>query len=769
MKFVGISTIPARKLPLPSVHVDRSAATVLPSPSPLWAWPGDEPGFPEGSMVNPEEISRVGNGTERVFAKDGPLSRVLAPSHEWRPQQGGMALAVSRALCHDGRLLVEAPTGVGKSLAYLVPGILWAIEAGRPILVSTFTRSLQDQILDKDLPHARRLIERRFRAIVLKGRSNYLCRNRWAYLLGEIQGTVEGEDLERTLGYWVQTTETGDLSDAPVPVGSRGSRIRSLMPRIAGETRFCSTPRCTADNGCFFRKSRQDAKGAHLVIVNHSLLLIDIFQQAAGLPEWSAAIIDEAHHLPGAAVDPLSLSVSENSLEAAIKGLGGRGEPGLTDQLRRVLRGHPGKVDQAEQQGRIRLLEEETGSQLLAARSFWADLKEHPAFPGKGHLRYGPGAEIRDLFPPSAFALCTRLEVHLDRLTAAVEEIRALSRGRSEDELRPLLEAARHMDQARAEVLSLGALLDPDRTGYIYWIDPSGGGGATLRAAPVDVGSHLRGALFRPSQSVVLTSATLAVDGRFEHLARSLGLEDDGYEGLPLDTPFRLEEQVQAWAVSGAPDPGDPKAADSLAAGIEAMAARLRRKMLVLFTSHEALRKVEAIVRVPLEDRGIRLLAQGVDGGRRKLRSGFSGGGPAVLLGAASFWEGVDFPGEELEILVMARLPFLVPTDPLVEARAQRTAEEGRDPFRDFHLPEALIRFRQGFGRLIRRRTDRGIFVVADPRILTRSYGRRFCRSIGMEFRTASSWEELADAAAGWLQNPAGLQDLDGEGSHEGS
>ncbi len=719
--------------------------------------------------MKPEEISRVASGTERVFAPDGPLSRVLAPSHELRPQQSAMALAVSRTLCHDGRLLVEAPTGVGKSLAYLVPGILWAMESREPIVVSTYTRSLQDQILDKDLPNVRRLINRSISAVVLKGRSNYLCRNRWDYLLGEIQGTVEGEDLERSLGYWVRTTDTGDLSGAPVPVGAKGNRVRALLPRIAGETRFCSTPTCTAENGCFFKRSRQLAKDAHLIVVNHSLLLIDIFHQAAGMPEWSAAILDEAHHLPKAAVEPLSLSVSETSLEGAIKGLGGRGEPGFTDQLRRVLRGHPGKVDQTEMLGRIRLLEEETGSQILAGRAFWAELGGHPAFPGKGHLRYGPGAEIRDLFPASGFALCSRIEAHLDRLDELQEQIRTLSRGRSEDDLRPLLEGARQMDQARAELMNLGALIDPDRPGYIYWIDPAGGGGTTLRAAPVHVGDQLREALFRPKQSVVLTSATLAVDGSFAHSARALGLSEDGCEGLPLDTPFRLEEQVQAWAMEGMPDPGSPNAAESLAAGIEAMAVRLRRKMLVLFTSHEALRKVEGIVRLPLEDRGIRLLAQGVDGGRRRLRTGFSGDGPAVLLGAASFWEGVDFPGEELEILVMARLPFLVPTEPLVEARAERTAEEGRDPFRDFHLPEAVIRFRQGFGRLIRRRSDRGIFVVADPRILTRPYGSRFRRSIGMDFRTARSWGELVDSASGWLEGRLQGEDPDAGGSHEES
>jgi Rad3-related DNA helicase len=250
---------------------------------------------------------------------------------------------------------------------------------------------------------------------------------------------------------------------------------------------------------------------------------------------------------------------------------------------------------------------------------------------------------------------------------------------------------------------------------------------------------------------VVLTSATLAVDGKFEHASRKFGLPGDAHEDLALDSPFALDRQVAAWVVTGMPEPTEADFAQALARGIALLARKVRRKMLVLFTSHDALRKVEAALREPLEDRGVRLLAQGVDGGRRQVRAGFQETGPAVLLGTASFWEGVDFPGEELEVLVMARLPFLVPTDPLVEAMTEKLRAEGLDPFRTFYLPEALIRFRQGFGRLIRRAEDRGLFVVVDSRLDSRSYGTLFKKHAGVTFRSAADWEELAQAGSAWF------------------
>jgi Rad3-related DNA helicase len=688
---------------------------------------------------------------EEVFSRDGTLSRVLSPAFEWRPQQGEMAEAVSRVLHQGGHLLVEAPTGVGKSLAYLVPGILWALETRQPFVVSTYTRSLQDQILDKDVPAIRRLLDREFKVAVLKGRANYLCRNRWIHYLDEVRGTVEGEELERALGYWTQTTETGDFSENPIPAGKGSARVTAATARICSESRFCSGPSCRAESGCFFKLSRARARDAHLVVVNHSLLLIDLLADGAGLPEWNAVVIDEGHHLPRIAAEPLSFSVSENSLESALKQLGGRGEPGLTDHLRRVLRGHGSKVDRAQVLTALRDLETETARLSLLVRGFWSELKSRPSFPrSEDRLRYGPTAPVQETFPAGGLSVCTQWSDHLERIKVRIDEVRGLRRSAPEAELFPLLEAEHQWSEVALELHHLEDLLTPDKPGFIYWIEPATASGATLRAAPLEVGPQLREALFtRPS--VILTSATLAVSGTFDHLGGKLGLGEDEYEGLVLSTPFRLPKQVSAAVVTGVPDPNEPDFPDALAKGIELLACRLRRKMLVLFTSHDALRRVEASLRAPLQERGVRLLAQGLDGGQRQVRIGFQEDGPVVLLGTAAFWEGVDFPGEELEVLVMARLPFLVPTDPLVQATSEKLESEGLNPFVAFHLPEALIRFRQGFGRLIRRRDDKGLFVLVDPRMESRSYGNQFKRSVGVPFRVATGWDELAVLAEEWF------------------
>ncbi len=690
---------------------------------------------------------------EDIFAPEGLLSKVLGEQHEWRPQQRDMARAVARVLRDSGALLVEAPTGVGKSLGYLVPAVLWAQREKRPIVISTYTRTLQDQILDKELPSLRRMIERRIRAVVLKGRSNYLCRARWDHYLGEIRGTVEAEELERVLGPWVQGTVSGDLSEAPIPSGKAAARFAASLGRICSESRFCTSGRCAAESGCFFKLSRQQAREATLIIVNHSLLMIDLLTSAAGLPEWTAVIIDEAHHLPRVAAEPLSFSVTEQAFDDVLKGLGGRGEPGITDHLRRLARGLADKNDRTDLLNGLRELEGETSTLSVLAREFWADLKAAPGFPrGDQRLRYGPGASVRSIFPASGLALMDRLTPLLQRHEEWIERTRRRGPDAGASEVWPLAEAERGLDAAREAINNMGELLTPDKATHVYWIEPATARGVALRAAPLDVGPQLRDVLFTRKEAAVLTSATLSVEGDFRHLAHKLGLPDDRFEGLRLSSPFDLQAQVAGWSLLGLPDPSDPRFAESLAVGIELLARRLERKMLVLFTSHDTLRRVESMVREPLEGRGIRLLAQGLDGGRRQLRAEFVKRGASVLLGAASFWEGVDFPGEELEILLMARLPFLVPTDPVVEAIGERLAQKGQDPFRAFHLPEALIRFRQGFGRLIRRTGDRGLFVVVDPRLETRAYGAAFKASVGIEFQVAGSWDELVTRAGEWLE-----------------
>lgn len=680
---------------------------------------------------------------ESVFQMRGGLSRVLSP-YEWRPQQHEMALAVAKALERAEIRIVEAPTGVGKSLAYLVPGALWARAEGKVFMVSTHTRNLQDQIVRRDFPLLQRLSERRLEMCVLKGRSNYLCRRRWDLAREDLLGTTEGEVVLRTLEAWVQLTETGDFEEGP-PLPPR---LRGWLSRIASDPRFCSSAECTPEGGCFFKLSRRKAREAQIVLVNHALLVIELLSENAGLPPFDALVVDEAHHLPRIAADSLSRRVSERIWRESLLSLGGQGEPGATDRLRKILRGWPSATERQRILRRIRELEGDLGVLLESSRLFWADLKEGSGYPAPGgRARYRLGAGAGGPFPEGTFPLLDAAAALLERHTSLFREIA----DQVDEEIRrgALMEVNAPIDGFRERIADLVHLTEAGESGTVYWTEDDSNDGPTLRSRPIELSASL-GERLQSGVPLIMTSATLAADASTRFFARQCGLPEET-DSTILPPVFDLERQVRVLVPKSIHEPTEDRHASDLAQGILNLAVHHPRKAMVLFTSHQTLQRVEAEIRAPLEDRGINLFAQGRDASRQALAESFIASDRAVLLGAASFWEGVDFPGEELEILILVRLPFPVPTDPFVEAYAERLKEDGIDPFESFMLPEAIVRFRQGFGRLIRRAGDRGVFVVLDPRIVRRGYGKRFQDALGIPIQTVATWDELSAAVGGWL------------------
>jgi DNA polymerase-3 subunit epsilon/ATP-dependent DNA helicase DinG len=651
-----------------------------------------------------------------------------------------MSQRIGQTLDRGGVLLVEAPTGVGKSLAYLVPASLWALRHG-PVVVSSFTRNLQDQIVRKDAPLLKRIVHPDLRVTVLKGRTNYVCRRRWEVFRSEEGSTMEGEYLIQRLEAWVQLTETGDVSEIPE---LRPAARRSLR-RVTSEGRFCRNPACTPESGCFYKAARRRTKDAHIVVVNHSLLLADLAASGEILPEARAVIIDEAHHLVNVTRDQLAVKLDRRELEEAVGELGGLGDPGATDALRRIAREVTATVRRTEILGELRKLEAE-------ARRHHERIQTVFSHSGAGRtdrfrVRYRT-AEEGPLAPDASEELAAGILRAGRTLRGILEKLEDVLPGGALDERRQRVEAS--LERVTAAAASLRHLAYPDDPARVYAYETSPVDGLRIRSVPMDVGTDLREKLFYAKDAVVLTSATLAVGGDMKHVARDMGLEDGTYAQDVERSAFDLREQVLARGSAQGPSPQDRAFDRYVAEVVAAIAGAVPRKMLVLFTSHDLLAQVGENLRSMVE--GVPVFEQARGGGDgARLAEEFRKGSRGILLGTASFWEGVDFPGEDLEILVLTRLPFAVPTDPLEEALVERLREDGGDPFRERSLPQAVLRFRQGFGRLIRRRTDRGVFVVLDPRIFRARYGEVFREALGVELKPLTSIEDLKKDVSLWF------------------
>ncbi|MCK4413917.1 MAG: hypothetical protein KAY32_10250 [Candidatus Eisenbacteria sp.] len=689
-----------------------------------------------------------------ILGERGLLAKVVG-GYDWRPQQLVMAEAVGQALTDEQILLVEAPTGVGKTMAYLVPAALYARREREPVVVSSYTRTLQDQILLLEAPRLRRLIHPDLRIVSLKGRSNYLCRRRWDMFVAEEGSGPDGRRVIDRLEGWVQTTKGGDFAEAP-DLGRRGGWA---LRRIGGDARFCRSRACHPDRGCFHKRARREARQAELVVVNHSLLLADALG-AGILPEHRALIVDEAHLLPEAAIEPLSVRVGELGLTERLRGMGGTGEPGFSDRLRRVIRRLPGKVAMRNLTRRLRQLESDSREALSAARAFFDALRTAPGYPREGERRrYGHGELPLDAFlPAETDALLEGLERLVtaagELLAATGEEVRSAS-----PEIDEILDgAAGNLAELEEARLKLTELLGAGGTERVYCQEASRREGILLAGLPIETGPPLREHLLRGVGGLVLTSATLATGEDFSFFARQVGLERDEGERLRLASPFPLERQLLTLVPRAAVDPRQEGYIDFLVQTLARIIRSVARKTLVLFTSYDALRQVHAGLQASgLPPRTV-LLAQSRAGTRGGLMSAFRAPGHAVLLGTASFWHGVDFPGEELELLVVTRLPFPVPSDPRVAAIGELLETAGRSSFREHALPEAVLRFRQGHGRLIRRRGDRGVCVILDPRVVSARYGEAFREVLPTPPVVVADGDDLARQVGAWLSREPGAE-----------
>lgn len=702
---------------------------------------------------------------ERIVGQDGPLATAM-DRFEVRPSQIEMARAVTQAL-NDGEILVcEAGTGTGKSVAYLVPAILWAVANGRRIVVSTNTKNLQEQLFYKDLPLLARTLQVPFRAVLLKGRSNYLCLNRWR------AGTVPGLNVtsERERGHalpiatWMSETTSGDISEnvAFQPAGPG----RSLWAKLSAEGQPCTPTACRWFNECFLTRVRRAAQGAHVVVVNHSLLFSDLVAENAILGEYEDLVIDEAHNLERVATQYLGAELSWWSVRDLVSRIHVKeaNESGLLARIREELPKSRLKRDAVKT--------------LLLQVSKAADAVEQVASSGQAFFDK-LGTTLKGPAAPSRFAHKERYKPEDDAFAGAREEIgalldafKSLNEELTElaDWLRETAEGAvasreewvTELDSRSSDVEALEQTItdltaaEDDELVYWYEIPPDGSAAEVkLYAAPLHVGKRLEQVFFPALRSVVMTSATLAVAGKFMYFLDRAGLAGavaERVRTLAVGSPFDYDRQALVAVPGWFPNPKSPHFQEAVSDLVRDAILRVRRGTLVLFTSYRALNDTYRSVRDDLTGNGILLLGQGLDGSRTNISDIFRAERQSVLFGTESFWQGVDMAGETLELLVIVKLPFSVPTEPLVIAQSEELKKAGKDPFLHLTVPEAAIRFRQGFGRLIRTQTDRGAVLILDTRVITERFGRAFTRSLPTGCRVFPSREELLDALEAWFQ-----------------
>jgi ATP-dependent DNA helicase DinG len=694
---------------------------------------------------------------DRVVSLINEGGRVAArmPGYERRTQQLEMTRAITEAFDQSQHIIIESATGTGKSVAYLLPSILWATTNQEHVVVSTNTINLQDQLMTKDIPALAAALDIHFHAAVLKGRSNYLCPRR---LIATRRRRPTHVDELRTLAkilVWLLESSSGDKGE----ISLRGPVENNTWQRMSAEDEGCTLDRCRTmmAGTCPFYKARKAAESAHLVVVNHALLLSDAVSENRVLPDYRYLVVDEAHHLEEATTNGFSFRLDEAILNRRLADLGGPKQGLLGDLLHNVRASAPDKevkrldsfvtnISAATSAMEIHIktlfdrlrdfVADASGSDRSA--DFLHQVRLTPELRSKGSFAQVQAVwnTLKEFFEVVGGAM-----VRLGEVLGRLQDYRISS---YDDLVNSIHAAASYFDEVRIQLQAFA--IEPDDN-VIYWINVGQNVAfLSLQSAPLHIGPVTEKYLWNAKESVVMTSATLRTNDSFDYVRERLNAGN--IRTLELKSPFDYKKSTLVYVPDDIAEPNDrhhyQKAVER---GIIALADALDGRVLVLFTSYTQLRQTADAIRPLLALGNISVYDQSDGSSRQALLDGFKSTEKAVLLGTKSFWEGIDIPGDSVSAVVITRLPFAVPTEPIFAARSETYA----DSFKEYAIPEAILRFRQGFGRLIRSQSDRGLVAVLDKRILTKSYGANFLDSLPDCTIEKGPLQNLPNRAKAWM------------------
>ncbi|MDT8859978.1 ATP-dependent DNA helicase DinG [Alkalihalobacillus sp. MEB130] len=684
----------------------------------------------------PDEQETFSDYCESLFSEDGKMHSAFS-NYELRPGQQKMMNEVDESFRQNEHKMIEAGTGTGKSLAYLLPAAYFSYSNKEPVIISTQTIPLQEQLLSRDLPLLHHLLPFKVKATLLKGRSHYLCLRKFEQSLASIHEDSYDVLLTKALLLiWLTETEHGDIEELNLPSGGKGFWYEVQSDAASDLGRYSPW-----FSRCFYHRARKRAQKSDIVITNHALLCTDLVHDQRLLPTYSYAVLDEAHHLEETASDHLGAKADFLTFSYLFQRLGLTEEEGIVNRLDQLLEEYQVSVPFEHMSVQLISLKEEL-DELFRMLHGYVLSKNKTSATDVGRLRYRYESYTESSSMWQAILECA-MRVHM-QMKDALKKL--------QNRVRPLIEKKEDMvykdrsflanvegilDQLYVEEQTLYELLLEHDPNLVYWleVEPRGAKNATyLYSKPIDVSDILADQFFAKKKSVILTSATLSVNGSFNYQERRLGLTDFGVKKSVIPSPFSYMEQVKLLLPSDIPaikEVSDEEFATEVSIKLWRMMESSSGKMLVLFTSYEMLKQVYYHVKKFNEFGSFQLIGQGVtSGSRAKLMKMFKQTNQAILFGTSSFWEGIDLPGDELRNLVIVRLPFSPPDQPLLQAQYEKAKEEGKNPFMEISLPQAIIRFKQGFGRLIRTTTDRGCVFILDRRISTTRYGKQFIKSL---------------------------------------